>query len=161
VVAIFGPSAVGKSTVARRVAEELGAQVRHCGEEVVRRIARCGSISLDGHRDVDEATRRFVEERRASVVVEGRFLDRVLGQTPGVTFVRLHCDIDERARRARQARAATTPLGEDEEDAILTAALYRHSSDSGVNIAMEIDTTGVSIERVARMIVDHLSAGPE
>jgi cytidylate kinase len=157
-IALFGPSGVGKSTVARRLAGELSAALRQCGEAVSSKIAENGAITIADHRHIDETTRAFVSQRQTAVVVEGRFLDRVLEDIPGVLFVRLRCGLGERSRRAREGHRSTTPSQEDEEDDRLTAELHPAvKPERGGNIWMDIDTTIVDAEDVVRSIVARLS----
>src|SRR5260370_13371538 len=78
VIAIYGASEVGKSTIARLLGQRTGLPVRHCGEAVKERAAELNSslaaLSLDVHQMIDAETRSFVA-RAPSAIVEGRYLD--------------------------------------------------------------------------------------
>lgn len=162
VIALFGASGVGKSTVARRLAAELDAACRHCGEEVVDIVAERGGISVEDHHEVDEATRAFVGLSEASVVVEGRFLDKVLSGVAGVRFVRLRCEAGERARRAHESGSRTNPSEEDAADERLMADLYGSGSPSiAVDLWMDIDTTDLEPEGIVAAIVAKLTREAE
>jgi len=80
-IALFGPSCVGKTTLARALGEHWGWPTRLCGD-VVRQRARAvevelDSLPLDEHALIDADTRDWCRSRDMGVV-EGRFLDQVL-----------------------------------------------------------------------------------
>jgi cytidylate kinase len=159
-LAVFGPTAVGKTSVASRLAEALRATRRNCGEEVLRTISAFGSISIAEHHRIDEETRIFVSRAERPIVVDGRFLHKVLTTSHDVKFVRLRCDIDERARRLQ--RNSIAPSEEDAADARLMTELYGSSSSVPLTIPlwMDIDTTDTTPDLVVDTILAKLAREP-
>ncbi len=157
IVALFGPSFVGKTAVAEVVASQLGRGVRKCGDIFKERATALGvaveALPLEEHRRIDEETRAACSVGGSPLVVEGRYLDAVLALHPNVVIVRLVCSLQERARRlARRssitvAAAAEELQGRDREDERMRALLF------GLSIAMAetstLDTSSSTIDQVA------------
>jgi cytidylate kinase len=132
VLAIYGPSCVGKSTLARELGRQLGIEVRHCGEALKEHATELG-VALDAipitiHQSVDEETRRLARQASGTVVIEGRYLDLVLSDIPSVRFIRLTCDEATRNFRYSIRESKSIPprtlQEEDEDDAQARALLY-------------------------------------
>jgi cytidylate kinase len=157
VFALFGKSCVGKSEIAKKLAQELNVPVRHCGELVKDRAEQLGVSKSDlpnaEHVAIDEETRRLAADCDGQLVVEGNFLDVVLREFQNVILVHLMCDDDERARRF----ASRTPnLGDalalrDEADEVLRREFYADSEES-CDCALHIDTTRLTADAAALMI---------
>src|SRR6266496_1264569 len=102
VIAIYGPSCSGKTRLSRELSQKLKLRVRHCGKVVEARAVELGvnvdDLPLVEHQLIDADTRRCaaVDE---GLIIEGRYLDAVLGENQDVTFVRLLCDNSVRERR--------------------------------------------------------------
>lgn len=91
VIAIFGASRVGKTTLAKVLGNRLELPVRHCGDAVRARASYLGvapeNLLLVEHRALDADTRRVASE--GQVVIEGRYLDAVLVGVTGLRLFRL------------------------------------------------------------------------
>src|SRR4051812_39977227 len=103
-VALFGGSAVGKTVLADRLAKRFGLSVRHCGEiakQTARQLGcRIGELPFDAHDAIDADTRRTaVARRNSSMLIEGRYLDLVLADTPHLLLIELTCTASVRAAR--------------------------------------------------------------
>jgi CMP/dCMP kinase len=185
-VAIDGPAGAGKSTVARAVARALGFTYLDSGA-LYRAVALSGAsdpssldIRFDGDRvllegeDVSEAIRTpeisqeasrraadpavraaLLDLQRSLIadgdwVAEGRDIGTVVAPDAEVK-VWLTADEEERARRRGQ------PVGEvrerDERD-----AAREHSPMVAADDAVEVDTTGLTIDEVVERIVDLVGA---
>jgi cytidylate kinase len=157
VIALFGPTCVGKSTVAAALGLELGIAVRHCGE-AVKAYARMHrtevpNLKLTDHRIIDQETVRMAERSIEGLVVEGTFLDIVLSSASlKVRFVRLSCSDPERLRRFIERSHATEEAfrAKDVADERLRQDLY--TGCPRANAIVEMDTTGLSgIEAAERL----------
>lgn len=133
VLAIYGASCVGKSTLATAIGKEWRVPVRHCGDVLKMRATTLGlplgSLPLHVHDAVDKETRKLAQEASGVFVVEGRYLDLVLDGMPWVKFVRLTCDEATRMRRfltktGGQADEGVALHQHDEEDGRLRFILY-------------------------------------
>lgn len=96
VLAIYGRSCVGKSTLAAELGERYDVPVRHCGAVVKACASELGiaseSLPIDIHRKIDSETRKLAKNTKGAFVVEGAYLDLVLNEVPGVRFVHLRCN---------------------------------------------------------------------
>lgn len=80
-IALFGKSSSGKTTLARALASSLALPVRGCGD-VVRDRAKLRGVVIDelsqgDHDEIDTETRQWCLTQGAKIV-EGRYLDQVL-----------------------------------------------------------------------------------
>jgi len=164
VLAIYGPSSVGKSTLATELGTRLRAEVRNCGDVLRERATELGipleSIPIELHRAVDSETRRHSKNPSAILVIGGRYLDKVLVGIPGVRFLRLTCDEVARERRilSRQGDKVTEVMTLhqcDQEDAHLSQELYGCFPSTSKDW-MVLDTTHSSPEELASVVLDHL-----
>jgi cytidylate kinase len=100
IIAIFGRSATGKTTIATMVGRELDAPVRHCGNALKEAAGLIG-VSVDDapaslHRALDEATQNWWDSMLGGLaVVEGRFLDQVLVCRKNMLLIELLGSVDK------------------------------------------------------------------
>lgn len=162
VIAIYGRSLVGKTTVARLLAEEMGWGCRACGDAVVDAAARLGlrvdDLPASVHREVDAGTRKAAGAGDgAGVVIEGRYLQYVLANERRAVFVELTCDSGVRTRRlAKRVSVGSSIRGVEESDAAddqFCEELY-----SGVREGPQvvIDTSGLTAADVVAGIRQEL-----
>jgi cytidylate kinase len=165
VIAIFGKSCTGKSTVADALGEILGAYVRHCGEILRSRALEMGKpvseLSSEVHRLIDAETRAWAADRSASLkVVEGILLEELRG-LDGILFIRLVCDTTVREARFRSRRGVASSITvRDKEDEQLRDELYSrpNSSSPSANI-LEFDTTRRLARKIAEDIASRITGG--
>lgn len=159
VVAIFGPSCSGKTTVAAGLAKALGAQTRHCGEVLKTKASALGKrvpdLADDEHAALDAETREVVTTSGASLVVEGGFLNHVLSDPSTVLLIDLTCADTERAARfGKRTPGVMDPLDSirrrDAEDAALRGRLFVHPPRTGDFV---LDTTTLSAEQCVEAIL--------
>ncbi len=164
VLAIYGPSSVGKSTLATELGARLQTEVRHCGDILRERATELNIplhiIPVELHRVLDAETRRHSENPNGILVVEGRYLNIVLFGIPRVKLLRLTCDEVTREHRllthlSNRATVATALRQRDQEDARLRQKLYGDSPQTSEDW-MIFDTTHSSPERLASFILDRL-----
>lgn len=136
IIALFGGSACGKTTLAGIASSELKIPVRHCGKEIREAAAATGyDLSLasdDLHWSVDRQTKDWCTDLEGRGLVEGRFLDQVLSDLPGVTFVELTATDEVRAVRLTERLGRLVSSEEvrqmDEEDDLFRRRMYRAAS---------------------------------
>jgi cytidylate kinase len=154
IVALWGASATAKTTVAERVAARLGVPLRSCGEEI-RRAAQKAVVSLAEapealHRSVDDATRDWVRYHALKgAVLEGRFLDQVLAEEPGVVLVRVTCESSVRVQRwvdrAGSAFEKDNLAEHDKADDLFRLRMY-DSADKGAAL-FTLDTSSGGVDK--------------
>lgn len=157
VVCICGGTCVGKTTVARTVAEAMGWGHRDCGGEIVEaarvRSQPVGVVRTGVHRAVDAETRALAMSKQA-VVVEGRYLRYVLVGLETVTIVELTCSQDERGRRSAKRSGNRNSVGvideSDRRDVELCGELYGVAPREA---HLTIDTTELDAAAVAARIL--------
>ena len=162
-VAIYGLSCTGKTSLAARLASLTGLRVRHCGKLVVERaqgfgLASGDELSAEQHRAIDTATQQLVS-KDPPMIVEGRFLDQVLGGFGRVLFVRLTCDFPIREKRldALVGRAFGDSIERrDDTDAKFRSTQYHASKDKVLEPMIVVDTSARSVEVCAEAIAQHL-----
>lgn len=160
IVALFGRSGCGKTSLAEIVSSELGIPVRHCGEEIWKAAAAAGvsfsELPDETHRLVDRQSRVWCAAEGAGMrLIEGRFLDHVLAGLPDVAFVRLTASIEERARRlAERVRSSSgdkSIVQIDEEDDLFRRRLYRPAP---IRVGGHVlDTGGDDAHECARKLI--------
>jgi cytidylate kinase len=163
IVAFFGPSCVGKTTIARVLQDQFGLPLRSCGAAVVGRAARLSvpftDLPDEEHRAVDCDTLSWVASH-PSCLVDGRFLDSVLAPVAGQTiFVRLDATAEDRCRRwaARSTPSMFIRLEElDRIDDTLRARLY--GTSERIQPVLMLNTSDLSVEACVQRLVSILSA---
>ena len=165
VIAICGGSCTGKSTVAEILAKLHAMPVRHCGA-IARRAAETLRASVndltdDCHRRIDSETVDWVRKARQWSIVEGRYVDQVLGSlSTTVLVVKFHTVAATRATRCQQKTHRTCTVADidrlDSDDEAFRVRLYK-----GVRLlqpAFTIDTTFLTPEEVANCLTQRINA---
>lgn len=147
ILAVFGPSAVGKTTVAKILADQLQLPIRHCGLAVHAKALEMGiavgQVGVDLHKNIDAETLRWCDQHSLTGgIIEGRFLDYVLSGRADVLFVSLIAERTERSRRLKE-RIGYTPsadkiLAADADDDAFRSAMYGSATDRDLLV---LDTT--------------------
>lgn len=160
IVCIFGPSYVGKTTVAKRAAAALDLPIRSCGD-AVRQMAKSLSLPIDqlpdaAHRAVDAATVDWAVEHRGGCFLEGRFLDAVF-DAAGISaiLIELWADRDCRLERARIRNGQSTFSADDlvRVDAEETSFRGRLFGRHGIDVPrLAIDTSNRTVDECARHV---------
>jgi cytidylate kinase len=164
IFAIYGPSCVGKTTVARQIAAEFGLPLRSCGAAVRDRARALGiephALPDAVHRQVDEETLAWALANHPCLV-EGRFLNFVLaGASQHVVLIRLHASDAERERRACISGRSGVTLDElrkgDAADQVFTDRMFLLS---GVGMScVTVDSSNDTIPETAAKIAAIVSA---
>jgi hypothetical protein len=109
-----------------------------------------GKLSLEEHRTIDKAIRSIVESSVDLVVVEGAFLDALLGDLGGVYRVQLTCGDEERRNRFKLRLGGASLEQRDEDDDNLRHALH------GMNLGsadVTLDTSSNTPNQIAEEII--------
>lgn len=165
VLAIYGASCVGKTTLAKELGLRWAVPVRHCGN-VLKEHANELKISLENlpaevHWTVDVETRSLAQQTSDFLIIEGRYLDLVLAGTPRVRFVRLGCDetVREQRLRGRAHRQASSMIRliqqEDRYDAKLRRNLYGDAFSVAIDWIV-LDTTYLTPEDLLSAVIVRL-----
>jgi cytidylate kinase len=153
VIAIYGESATGKTTVARILGIELNCSVRHCGN-LVRALAKARGcspydLSPDEHLRLDNETRDLAERCEGLTVVEGRFLDVILSNTKNCVLIHLTCSPERRKVRNKSRHVKESIESRDQEDSDLRTKLYSRlptrRPDIEINTDLETPETTVAV----------------
>ena len=156
-VAIYGRTCTGKTSIAKILGVKMNYAVRHCGELVLelaslKNIAP-GKLSGEDHARIDDTTRELARGDE-DLIIEGNFLDAVLGNVAHCILIELTCD--DAVREARYVeRTVALPFSErDVGDCRLRQRLYPGTEwrlpDLQVNTANK--TPAAVAEGVARWI---------
>lgn len=153
IVALFGPSASGKSTIGKLLATDLSVPLRMCGEAVKLEARSKGvgfsDLTDDDHRAVDEQTRLWLIQTKGSCVVEGRFLNFVLSAysaSQPIMLIRL--ETASEVRRLRFASRSGTEFSpeaisiSDRDDAIFRDRLYKGRQPLAPCLALDTSVYG-------------------
>ena len=159
IIAIFGKSSSGKTTLAKDVHGALNLPLRCCGEEVKARAAKLG-VSLDKltddvHRLIDQETIRWVVGQPACIV-EGRYLDRVLSSIANkILLVELIANTTVRFQRSQ--KRSSHPLDFDSfldaEEADLAFRERMYSMEPARQPFSVIDSSELSVEACTSQIL--------
>ncbi|MFZ2278343.1 MAG: AAA family ATPase [Prosthecobacter sp.] len=150
-IAVCGSSGVGKTTVAKILTERTRGALRSCGEEVKQRAMQLGiepsTLPSNEHAVIDSLTRELAQGTLEMLIVEGRFLDKVLQDVSNTFLVRLVCDDVIRNNRLFE-RQATSNLA-SVPNPPYAAEMITVSSDG----IMQIDNSHLSAEETADRIL--------
>ncbi len=162
IIAIFGASATGKTTLAAHLASRLCLPVRHCGIELRTAAAAKGFLPSDApdtvHHEVDAATIEWcIANAQPGGIVEGRFLDHVLYRFQDQFLVRIYAKPEERVTRWSQRLDRSfgdIELKElDDADACFRQRMYATKGRRSEDVA--VDTTSGLVEEWADVIETH------
>lgn len=162
IVALFGRSSSGKTTIAKALSPHLmNCSVRHCGE-LVKERARHLSVSLvdlpyDEHLKIDRETVAWTNTSSGNVIIEGRYLHWVLSRIQtDVCLVEVDCN--EATRIERWAKRSNGSVGRSElvhldaADQDFTVKMY--GIVLPLQSGLKIDTTSLDVnECVQRILV--------
>jgi cytidylate kinase len=164
IIAIYGRSCAGKTTVSNRVAAELKLPLRSCGH-VVRDRAKALGMDVDElpdavHRAIDEETVGWASTHQPCIV-EGRFLDKVLAAVDGpVLFIELFASNIQRKNRACISGGSGITIDDLlRVDAADMRFVKRMFSSSGVFLScVAVDTSDMTVEECVLQIRAIISA---
>lgn len=132
-IALYGESCTGKTTIATHLSEGSRIEVRYCGRRVAAEAANQGvqprDLDTNTHKRIDQETLDWVSSKRDLAVVEGRFLHYVLVGSPAPTVL-VRCAALASLRRERMERRSGIVEGRpdiflsDREDLELCGRLY-------------------------------------
>lgn len=163
IIAIFGHSCTGKTSIAEPLAEQLGLSIRSCGTEIKRAAKELNvspqELSDNIHSVIDAETLEWIKSQD-SCIVEGRFLDCVLDSIKlGVIFIRLVASESERCvrmQRRQNIRVTSEELQKiDNEDREFRTRNY--TSCPEVKTLLDVDTSKLSVEECVSLITTKLS----
>lgn len=161
----FGPSCVGKSTLARMLSDDFGVPYRSCGELVKEAALLLGcsieQLPKDVHDQIDGETKSWVCEE-SSCIVEGRFLDQVLsGQCPDLIFILVDATLEERLHRWENKSGRRRTSGDlkaiDQEDERFRIKVY---DCAAVIPDITIDTSNSSPEACKEWLKQRVTNQP-
>lgn len=164
IIALFGRSSSGKTTIAKALAPHLGnCPIRHCGE-LVKERARHLSISLgdlpyDEHLKIDAETVESANTHSDKLIVEGRYLHWVLSRVQGnVCLIELDCS--DTMRVERWAKRSSGSIGQSELAHIDAEehdfALKMYGDVAPLQSKLKIDTTSRGSVECVQQILDWL-----
>jgi cytidylate kinase len=162
IIAVFGKCCVGKTSVADSLSLLLGITSHHCGA-AVRDAARnlgisSAELSVSMHAEIDGRTIGLVSSPSPPGVIEGAFLDIVLGESKGVSLVQLTCRESARGQRFESrplgTRVYQTLAERDRADDDLRTRLYGVRVPSQTVIV--VDTSDLGPDTVSTLIVERL-----
>jgi cytidylate kinase len=163
VLALYGPTCVGKSTLAQEIGKRLRANVRHCGQILKEKTSQLkipfDSLPIELNRAVDAETRRFAEDADEIRVIEGRYLNIVLFGIPNVRLLRLKCsDVIRNARFSSQVGKAPNKLSIAEQDSFDkdTSKILYGDSPLTQEDWIVLDTTRYSPETLTEIVLKRL-----
>lgn len=157
IVGLTGKSATGKTSVAKELARRLGIEVRHCGELVKNRARQLGvptdELPANEHAAIDSETRSIAENALSLIVIEGRFLKRVLKGTKNVRLFELICTEKTRTNRSR-SRMSGIPLS-------LTEVQRTRDEVKSSKDIFTVSTESLTVFQVASEIINYIEGNKE
>lgn len=150
IIALYGASCVGKSTIATQLSPTGLIPIRRCGDVVREFAANKGvapdQLSLEDHQAIDSDSVAWVA-RHSSIpaIIEGRFLDCVLGEvTSLIHLVHVRAEMEVRADRWVVRRPGVDGFAEvvcqDEADAAFR--LWAYPGIKRLAPQTSVETTG-------------------
>ena len=169
VIAIYGRSCTGKSTVAKIIADRFSIPIRHCGDVTQRAAADLNvdinDLTDDCHRKIDAETVEWVCEAKNWCLVEGRYLDHVLAPVaPTLILACFEASLQARAVRWQQKaqRMSYTVAGIKQLDCKDDAFRKRMYKSSGcIRPTITIDTTCLTPEEIANCLIKIVHAAQD
>ena len=163
IIAIYGKSCAGKSSVARELGKLINAPVRFCSEEVKMRAKQLGctpmALSLEQHISIDEDTREIAGASDKDIVIEGCFLPYVLSNLSDVFWVKLTCNQRNREKRYLdrnpEFKSDIDLTRRDYNDEVLCKKIYGESNENLCG-SFTIDTSNCSVEEIVLLIKKEL-----
>jgi cytidylate kinase len=165
IICLFGPSYVGKTTIARKAASILGLPLRSCGDAVRQKAASLRlpieQLPDKAHLTVDAATIEWGLKRSDGCMIEGRFLDAVFA-TAGVPIALLELRADRgcRLRRARMRNGLSFSANDldrlDAEDASFRARIF--GRDDMELPRCVLDTSTRTVDECSRWVQETVKA---
>lgn len=160
VIAIYGASCTGKSTIANIVATKLGWPLRQCGEVVSRKQEYLGRrLSREEHNKIDAETKSLVEETKGGFIVEGAFLKNVIKDNENVLFIELTSPIELRRQRMIIRDGSCLIEERDLDDCELNYNLFEKQLmklDDVKGSTLRIDTKDMSVEECVSIIIGYI-----
>ena len=158
-IALYGESCTGKTTIAAHLGEVSGIEVRHCGRRLAAEAANQGvqarDLDLNAHRRIDQETFDWVSSKKHLAVVEGRFLHYVLVGSPAPTVL-VRCTASASLRRERIERRSGIVEGRsdifllDREDSEFCGRLYAGVRPRPFDLFLDTSTASIAecVEKV-------------
>jgi cytidylate kinase len=149
---IFGRSCIGKTTVAKRVADELDLPLRSCGSAVQERARALGLSSRDLpdaiHRQVDGSTVVWGLANQPCII-EGRFLDAVFaGVDAPILLINLTASDVQRHARGYVSKGPSFTLNglrqADADDASFRVRMFTASAE--IIPGLTVDSSEMTVE---------------
>jgi cytidylate kinase len=157
VLALYGLSCTGKSTIAAKLAALFGLPLRSASIEIRRRSSELGitpnALPVSEHMAIDEATRSLAMEAVPGMVIEGTFLDALLSDISGVVRIELKCADAERLRRLLDREKSRDLDSRDNDTRNLRSILHGKKTSLP---DFSIDTTGKTADTVTEEITTWL-----
>jgi cytidylate kinase len=158
ILAIYGASCSGKTTLSTTLSRQFSFAVRHCGEIVkasaTKRQVPPADLSLEDHLAIDHETRRAAVEN-PNLIIEGCFLNLVLAESASI-LIELRCDREVRDERYRERNSSIAFQARDDGDLKLRTNLYSEIPGRPPNLS--IDTTHLKTEETAMEVTRWLLA---
>lgn len=153
IIALYGSTCVGKSSIAKELSALLPCNIRGCGGEVFA-FANSAGIAPDDlsdadHREIDRRTLELCNEEKSMMIVEGRFLQYVLSSCKTkIILIELHATADVRTKRLlgrnRSYSTANRVEDIDRADEGFCLRLYDGVSPSEAHFSLDTSTLQVS-----------------
>jgi cytidylate kinase len=157
VLAIYGLSCTGKSTIAAKLAALLRVPLRSASVEIRRRASELGvtpnALPMREHKAIDEATRSLATEAIPGMVIEGTFLDALLSDISGIVRIELKCADEERLRRLLGREGSRDLDSRDNDTQNLRSILHGKKTSLP---DFSIDTTGKTADTATEEITTWL-----